>query len=273
MSDQLPQKFDPDLAFGYDQVPAFQDWSDMSLQLDNSDDENSRPGQWKYGNDVIGKPIYLVLIARRMFRTFFARDYDDVKPGEKNIVVCRSHDGYEAFGLGRRPDPGELISGAWKEKVAPQVCVNKETGERICPMAGGEQWLCRPQTQYLCMAHWDDIETWVPAFYSARGMAHRPTDNAFRLAVRKQRMSAKRVDGKMVPQHPTWMWAFTAGSAKPDGNRKGWVPIFNGPNLLTPPDSLIVDAWVKEDGVELFKRDKEDGYQRMLSTGREDEES
>ncbi len=259
-SPDLPTTFDPDLAFGYGEESPFARFSDALLTIDNDE----HPGAFVYGGQVIGKELLLTFVARRVYRVLFAKDYDDLKDGEENEIVCRSADGITANGIARQPKPGE----DWRKLVSAQRCADPSTGKATCPSASGDPWLCRPRMILLCMIHWPAVDQWFPAFFQVRGQGYRPTEDAFRLALRKMAFSKGRNEqGVTVAKHPLWTWAFQVSTVKPSQRRKGFAPLFGGPDFLIDPDRTMVDTFVRTQAKELWDRERADAEKQMAEVG------
>lgn len=267
---QLPAAFEPLSDFGYEQEA---ERRTPILKLIPKD-ENA--GQWTLQGMVLGNAIDMLFVSRRYHRTLWAKSYEDLADGEENLIVCRSFNGDEAFGLGRLPDlsASDEINEDWRSQCASRVCRAK--GRNVCPAA--ESFTCRPEIRALVLVRWQGgPDVWVPCFFEAKGMAFRQVDDAYAEGMRRMRFSAKFVDSKLVPSVWLWQWRFRVGTSKTPGRKSVFVPQFQPPTPLTDDGALplrtIADQWVRQYGSAIWRGDIEHARQAMLLTGQAVEEA
>lgn len=109
---------------------------------------HGKTGQWCVYNPMVEKTEYrlrlgsrleVCLLHRRQMRKLWSAPYSPT--AERRSVACMSWDGVDAYGLGRMPTAQELPEDAWRESVAERQCIDRMTGEPLCPSA---KWTDHP---------------------------------------------------------------------------------------------------------------------------------
>lgn len=137
----------------------------------------------------LGFDLEMIFVSVRERRTLFGiGDYNRVRELKaNNVVVCRSWNGQDARGIARllKKDEEECLAGGrewygWADDdLKDRRCTNTE-GKATCPMATGEDWICRPRYELLGLLRspGDDesgkIEWFVPFLWELSGGSIKP---------------------------------------------------------------------------------------------------
>lgn len=153
-------------------------FSDLAFALDH------HKGEWTFAGGTIGKRVRVVFVTNRSRRLLFSKDYNQLGPDEKSVVVCQSYDGYEAFGLGRRPDVHELEKGddgepLWTTQLAPRQCIN-DAGEEVCPSAMWHEGFCLCPMRYRLLGGLLGGKKCTPFFWNVHGTLVKPVGELLR---------------------------------------------------------------------------------------------
>lgn len=231
------------------------------LRIDHGSGQHSKyPGNWIYADGVV-TDLLVIFCAVRQFRTFFAATYNENPDAP---MTCASWDGQHAFGFGGRIATGEPCE---------RICVQRSGGRelKVCPHAGaeGDEW-CRPQDLYLLMVAHKDSNTWMPAFFEARGRAVQPTAKAFDASRVKAMSSLKRrPDGTTYHEAPLYCWAQKATLMKIP-HKSGYEPVYGSPQRIEQPDAVFVGNFLASVGKGIWDEDLARAEARARAIGSKD---